>query len=340
MAVISSRGWTLAQRPTGEPTAADFAETVSEVAMPGEREIQVKNLWMSVDPYMRGRMNDTKSYIPPFQIGELLQGGAVGVVTASGNPDYEEGDLVLSMAGWREAWTASPADHLATKLPANTGLPESAFLGIAGMPGLTAYAGILRVAGLEQGDTVFVSGAAGAVGSAVVQIAKLKGCLVIGSAGGPEKCEFVKSIGAENCIDYKAAKDYPALLAALREAAPNGIDVYFDNVGGDHLQAAIEHANPFARMALCGMISQYNNTTPTPGPNNMVQIVGKQIKIRGFIVSSHADMQPKFMADLAEWIPEGKIKFEETVMEGIETAPDAFIGLMHGRNKGKMLVKI
>lgn len=340
MTSISSQGWALVSRPTGAPTSENFALQTNEVPAPGDREIQVRNLWMSVDPYMRGRMNDRKSYVPPFEIGKLLQGGAVGVITASGHPDYQEGDLVLSMAGWREAWTAAPADQLATKLPANTGLPESAFLGVAGMPGLTAYAGILRVAGLEQGDTVFVSGAAGAVGSLVVQIAKIKGCFVIGSAGGSEKCEFVKSLGADNCIDYKAAKDYAGLLAALREAAPDGIAVYFDNVGGDHLQAAIEHAKPFARMALCGMISQYNSTEPAPGPNNMVQIVGKQIKIRGFIVSSHADMQPKFMADLADWISEGKIKFEETVMEGIETAPDAFIGLLNGRNKGKMLVKL
>ncbi|MEO0714995.1 MAG: NADP-dependent oxidoreductase, partial [Pseudomonadota bacterium] len=301
---------------------------------------QVRNHWMSVDPYMRGRMYDRESYVPPFQIGELLQGGAVGEVVASGHPDYAVGDLVQSMAGWREGFTAPPEAVMANKLPGDTGLPLSAFLGIAGMPGLTAYAGILRVAALKEGDVVFVSGAAGAVGSAVVQIAKIKGCTVIGSAGGAEKVALVKSLGADACIDYRAVGGYEGLLAALRAAAPKGIDVYFDNVGGDHFQAAIECARPFARMAICGMISQYNNTEPAPGPNNVIQIVGKQLQIKGFIVSTHADMQPDFLKDMASWIGSGQMKFEETVMEGIETAPDAFMGLFSGANKGKMLVKL
>lgn len=340
MTAITSRGWALAKRPVGEPTQADFAMQTSEAPDPADGQIQVRNSWMSVDPYMRGRMYDRESYVPPFQIGELLQGGTVGKVTASAHPDYQEGDLVLSMAGWREAWTAKPEQVAANKLPGGTGLPDSAFLGIAGMPGLTAYAGILRVAELKEGDTVFVSGAAGAVGSAVVQIAKIKGCTVIGSAGGAEKVAYVKSLGADECVDYRAAGDYDGLLAALRKAAPKGIDVYFDNVGGDHFQAAIELARPFARMAICGMISQYNDTEPSPGPNNVIQIVGKQLQIRGFIVSTHADMQPQFMADMANWISSGKLKFQETVMEGIEAAPDAFIGLFNGKNKGKMLVKL
>lgn len=208
------------------------------------------------------------------------------------------------------------------------------------MPGLTAYAGILRVAELKEGDTVFVSGAAGAVGSAVVQIAKIKGCTVIGSAGGAEKCALVKSLGADECIDYREAGNYDGLIAALRSAAPKGIDVYFDNVGGDHFQAAIECARPFARMAICGMISQYNDTEPRPGPNNVIQIVGKQLQIRGFIVSTHADMLPDFQRDMVTWITGGQMKFEETVMEGIENAPNAFMGLFSGRNTGKMLVKL
>ena len=340
MTAISSRDWALAKRPVGEPTAADFALHTHDAPAPKDGEIQVRNTWMSVDPYMRGRMYDRESYVPPFQIGETLTGGAVGHVIASAHPDYKPGDLVLSMAGWREAWTAPPAAVMANKLPSGTGLPESAFLGIAGMPGLTAYAGILRVAELKEGDTVFVSGAAGAVGSAVVQIAKIKGCRVIGSAGGAEKVAFVKSLGADACVDYHEARTYEALLAALRQAAPKGIDVYFDNVGGDHFQAAIELARPFARMAICGMISQYNDTTPRPGPNNVIQIVGKQLQIRGFIVSSHADLQPQFMQDMAGWIASGKLKFEETVMTGIENAPNAFIGLFSGKNKGKMLVKL
>lgn len=340
MTSISSTGITLASRPVGEPQPSDFGTVAHEAGAPGEGEIQVKNSWMSVDPYMRGRMYDRESYVPPFQIGEVLTGGAVGRVTASNHPDYAEGDLVQSMAGWREAWTATPEAVMAVKLPGNTGLPDSAFLGIAGMPGLTAYAGILRVAELKEGDTVFVSGAAGAVGSAVVQIAKIKGCTVIGSAGGAEKCAFVRELGADECIDYRAAGDYAGLLAALRAAAPKGIDVYFDNVGGDHFQAAIEVARPMARMAICGMISQYNDTEPRPGPNNVIQIVGKQLQIRGFIVSTHADMQPAFLADMSQWIASGKMKFEETVMEGIENAPAAFMGLFSGQNKGKMLVKL
>lgn len=340
MSVIEAKGITLAKRPVGEPTQADFGQVSYEAPAPKDGEIQVRNSWMSVDPYMRGRMYDRESYVPPFQVGEVLQGGAVGHVTASGHPNFAVGDLVQSMAGWREAYTATPEAVMAQKLPSDTGLPDSAFLGIAGMPGLTAYAGILRVAELKEGDTVFVSGAAGAVGSAVVQIAKIKGCTVIGSAGGAEKCALVKDLGADACVDYRAAGDYEGLLAALREVAPKGIDVYFDNVGGDHFQAAIELARPFARMAICGMISQYNDTEPRPGPNNVIQIVGKQLQIRGFIVSTHADMQPQFLTDMATWIKSGQMKFEETVMEGIENAPAAFMGLFSGQNKGKMLVKL
>ena len=340
MTAITSKGWALASRPVGMPKTDNFQTVTEEAPAPAEGQIQVRNTFLSVDPYMRGRMMDRESYVPPFQIGETMQGGAVGHVTASAHPDYAEGDLVTSMAGWREAWTSAPEMAMTQKLPAGSGLPDSAFLGIAGMPGLTAYSGILRVAELKDGDTVFVSGAAGAVGSAVVQIAKIKGCTVIGSAGGAEKVAYVKSLGADACVDYRAAADYPALLGALKEAAPKGIDVYFDNVGGTHLQAAIDLAKPFARMAICGMISQYNATGETPGPSNAIQIVGKQLQLRGFIVSTHADMQADFIRDMATWIPAGQMKFEETVMEGIDAAPDAFMGLFTGKNRGKMLVKI
>ncbi len=339
MPSIKSKEWSLANRPVGMPKLSDFGMRETDAPEPGNGEIQVRNSWMSVDPYMRGRMYDRESYVPPFQIGETLQGGAVGTVVASKHPDYAEGDLVVSMAGWREAWTAAPESVMAIKVP-KTGLPDSALLGVAGMPGLTAYAGILRVAELKEGDTVFVSGAAGAVGSTVVQIAKIKGCTVIGSAGGAEKCKLVKELGADHVIDYKQHDTYDSLLGALRAAAPKGIDVYFDNVGGDHLQAAIECARPMGRFAICGMISQYNDTEPRPGPNNIIQVVGKQLTLRGFIVSSHVDLQPQFLQDMAGWIQSGKMKFEETVMEGIETAPEAFLGLFQGRNKGKMLVKL
>lgn len=339
MTSLNGKGWALAKRPVGMPQLADF-KTVSYTAeAPTEGEIQLRNEWMSVDPYMRGRMYDRESYVPPFQIGEVLQGSAVGRVTASAHPGFAEGDLVVSMAGWRDVWTARPEAVMANKMP-DTGLPESALLGVAGMPGLTAYAGLLRVADLKDGDTVFVSGAAGAVGSTVVQIAKIKGCTVIGSAGGTEKCNLLKEIGADHVIDYKAHNTYESLLGALKKAAPKGIDVYFDNVGGDHLEAAIECARPMGRFAICGMISQYNATEPVPGPRNIIQVVGKQLTLRGFIVSTHADMQEQFLKDMSGWITNGQMKFEETVMEGVESAPEAFLGLFQGRNTGKMLVKL
>lgn len=339
MSSLTSTEWSLAKRPVGMPKADDFQISESEVAAPKDGEIQVQNSFMSVDPYMRGRMMDRESYVPPFQIGETLQGHAVGRVVASGHADYSQGDLVSSLLGWRTAWVATPEAAMVQKLP-SAGLPDSAFLGVAGMPGLTAYAGILRVAELKEGDVVFVSGAAGAVGSTVVQIAKIKGCTVVGSAGGPKKCALVKELGADHCIDYRAAGGLEGLIHALRGAAPKGIDVYFDNVGGDHLTAAIEVARPMARMALCGMISGYNATEPTPGPENIIQLVGKQLKLQGFIVSTHADMQSDFMRDMATWIPSGQMKYKETVMEGIDKAPDAFMGLFTGANTGKMVVKL
>jgi hypothetical protein len=339
MTALQSTDWSLAERPIGLPKPAHFAARKVDVPAPKSGEIRVQNTFISVDPYMRGRMYDVPSYVPPFQIGETMTGGAVGRVVDSAHPDYQPGDLVLSMNGWRSAWTAAPAAAMAQKMPALP-IPESALLGVAGMPGLTAYAGLLRIAEFKPSDVVFVSGAAGAVGSTVVQIAKIKGATVIGSAGGAEKCALVKSFGADAVIDYKKANSYEALLAALRTAAPKGIDVYFDNVGGDHLTAAIEVARPFARFALCGMIAQYNATSPAPGPHNIIFAVGKQLKLQGFVVSSHYDMQPQFLKDLADWIPSGKMKYQETVLNGIDKAPEAFLGLFSGANTGKMLVKI
>ena len=339
MSALTSREWALAARPVGEPKSSDFQMLTGEAGAPADGEIQVRNDWMSVDPYMRGRMMDRESYVPPFQIGEVMQGGAVGRVTASSHPDYAVGDLVSSFAGWREAWTAAPEAVLANKLP-QTPIPDSAFLGVVGMPGLTAYAGLLEIGQPKEGETVFVSGAAGAVGATVCQIAKIKGCTVIGSAGGPEKAEFLKSIGVDAVIDYRQHTTADALTQALSNAAPKGIDIYFDNVGGDHLQAAIAVANQGARMPLCGMISQYNATTPTPGPNNLIMAVGKSLKLQGFIVSNYSHLQPDFIRDMSSWIPSGQLQFRETVMEGIEEAPNAFMGLFKGQNLGKMLVKL
>jgi len=279
-------------------------------------------------------MNDVRSYVPPFQIGEALQGGAVGEVIASNDPSLKAGDLVQSFLGWREAFNA-PAGAV-QKLETH-GLPPQAFLGVAGMPGMTAYVGLLKTAALKDGDVVFVSAAAGAVGQIVCQIAKLKGHTVIGSAGGPEKIAWLKEIGVDHVIDYKAEKD---LTAALMRAAPDGIDVYFENVGGAHLEAALMAARPFGRFALCGMISQYNATDMGPGVRGLIMAVGKQLRLEGFIVSSHADMQPAFIRDMSTWIGEGKIKWQETIEDGVENAPAAFLKLFKGENLGKMLVKL
>ncbi|MDR7114860.1 NADP-dependent oxidoreductase [Caulobacter sp. BE254] len=340
--MVTSREIRLKSRPVGEPVHDNFELATVEVAAPGDGEIQVRNLWMSVDPYMRGRMTDRKSYVPPFELGKALQGGAIGEVTASNDPDFKPGDIVSTMFGWREAFNVSPKALAAGGMGAVTkidthGLPPQTFLGVAGMPGLTAYVGLLRIAALKDGDVVFVSAAAGAVGSVVCQIAKLKGHTVIGSAGGPEKVAFLKSIGVDHIIDYKATPD---VVAELEKAAPKGIDVYFENVGGVHLEAALNSARPFARFALCGMISQYNETGKLTGPSNIIQAVGKSLRLEGFIVSNHYDLAPQFLKDIAGWIGAGQIKWNETVEDGVERAPDAFIKLFKGENLGKMLVKL
>ncbi len=332
--MTTSREIRLKSRPTGVPTAANFELASVDLPAPGPGEVQVRNSWMTVDPYMRGRMNDVQSYVPPFQIGEALQGGAVGEVIASNDPSYKVGDSVQSMFGWREAFNA-PAGVIQ---PLDThGLPPQAFLGVAGMPGLTAYVGLLKTASLKDGDVVFVSAAAGAVGQIVCQIAKLKGHTVIGSAGGAEKVAYLKELGVDHVIDYKAEPD---LTAALMRAAPGGIDVYFENVGGAHMEAALMAAKPFARFALCGMISQYNATDMGDGVRGLIMAVGKQLRLEGFIVSSHFDMMPAFVTEMSGWIAQGKVKWRETVEEGIDKAPDAFLKLFKGENLGKMLVKL
>jgi NADPH-dependent curcumin reductase CurA len=333
---MQSREIRLKSRPSGMPGPDNFDLATVEVPAPGPGEVQVKNLYMSVDPYMRGRMTDRASYVPPFELGKALQGGAVGEVTASNDANFKPGDLVSTMWGWREAFTAQPASAMMQKLDTH-GLPPQAFLGVAGMPGLTAYVGLLKIGLMKEGETVFVSAAAGAVGQIVCQIAKLKGGTVIGSAGGAEKCAYLKEIGVDHVIDYKATKD---LTAALNEAAPKGIDVYFDNVGGDHLEAALNAARPFARFALCGAISMYNDAVPPPGPSNLMLVVGKNLRLEGFIVSFHFDMMPQFVQDMAGWIRDGKVTWRETVDQGIEAAPGAFLKLFTGENMGKMLVKL
>jgi len=336
MSNVVSKEVQLARRPVGMPQLEDFQVGETEIAAPADGEVLVRNIWMSVDPYMRGRMYDRESYVPPFQIGAALEGGAIGQVVASNSDKAAVGDYVQSMMGWREYFVAKGEE--VQKVDDSMGIPIQAFLGTLGMPGLTAYAGLLRVGELKDGETVFVSAASGAVGAIVCQIAKAKGCFVVGSAGSDDKCKWLEeTAGIDKAINYKTCGD---LTEAVRAAAPKGVDVYFENVGGEHLQAALENMRPMGRLAMCGMISQYNDTEPTPGPTNLIYMVGKSLKMEGFIVSNHFDLLPDFIRDMGKWISEGKIKWEETVEEGIERAPHAFLNLFTGNNFGKMLVKI
>ncbi len=324
----------LKRRPVGMPSADDFEVVTVDVPEPAEGEIQVRNLCMSVDPYMRGRMVDRKSYVPPFQVGEALTGGAIGRIVKSAHPEYPEGEIVESHLGWREAFTA-PAGQ--TRRIGELAAPPSAYLGVLGMPGMTAYVGLFGAASLKDKETVFVSGAAGAVGSIAGQIARIQGCRVIGSAGSADKVAWLTGeLGFDHAFDYHEGR----LLDHLREGAPDGLDVYFDNVGGDHLEAALFHMRPFGRIALCGAISQYNATEPVPGPSNLVMAIGLGLTLRGFIVSHFDYMADDFRRDMTRWVNDGEISYRETVYDGIDKAPDAFIGLFTGANVGKMIVRL
>jgi NADPH-dependent curcumin reductase CurA len=326
------RAWHLKSRPQGRPTPDNFE--LKEVALPplGDGMIRVRNHWLSVDPYMRGRMNDAKSYVPPFQLGEPLEGGAVGEVVESKADGFEPGDLVLHMGGWRDE-AVVPA-RTAMKLPDIGAEPEQ-FLGVLGTTGATAYFGLLDAASAKQGDIVFVSAAAGAVGSVVVQIAKARGMTVIGSAGGEEKCAFVRSLGADQVIDYRAGP----ILKSLAAAAPEGIDVYFDNVGGSHLDAALAAARNHARFAICGMIEGYNQTEPT-SLRFIIRIIAARIRLQGFLVFDYQPRMGEFHREMGAWLKSGAVKSRETVVEGLERTPEAFLGLFEGANTGKMLVKL
>jgi NADPH-dependent curcumin reductase CurA len=332
---ISSREIRLAARPHGEPRPGDFELASVELPDPGDGQVLVRNMFMSVDPYMRGRMNDAKSYVPPFALGAALDGAAVGEVVASRAEGLAEGDVVQHGLGWREH---AVLDAGAVRRLDLGGLPASAFLGVLGMPGLTAYVGLLDIAGLKDGDVVFVSGAAGAVGSLAGQIAKLRGNRVIGSAGSVEKvAHLVEDLGFDAAFNYK---DGP-VAEQLAAAAPEGIDVYFDNVGGDHLAAALDVFNTYGRAALCGSISVYNAATPQPGPSNLFLAVGKRLTLRGFIVTDHGARMKDFIAEIAPAVREGRIQFRETVVDGgLDAAPQAFIDLLRGANTGKMVVKL
>jgi NADPH-dependent curcumin reductase CurA len=327
-----ARAWHLKSRPSGMPTLDNFE--LKELSLPqaGEGQLRIRNHWLSVDPYMRGRMNDVKSYVPPFQLGEPMEGGAVGEVVDSKAEGFAPGDLVLHMGGWRDEAVVSA--RAANKLP-DLGAEPQQFLGVLGTTGATAYFGLLDVAEAKPGDVVFVSAAAGAVGSAVVQIAKAKGMTVIGSAGGPDKCEFVRSLGADQIVDYRAGP----ILKGLADAAPDGIDVYFDNVGGDHLDAALALARTNARFAICGMIDSYNKGEPT-SLRFIMRVIAARIRMRGFIVFDFQPRMGEFYRDMGQWLASGAVKSRETVAEGLDNMPEAFLGLFKGVNTGKMLVRL
>lgn len=332
-----ARAWHLKSRPTGMPTLDNFELAELAQAPLAEGQMRVRNVWLSVDPYMRGRMNDVKSYVPPFQLGQPMQGGAVGEVIESANPGFAVGDRVMHMAGWRDEAVIG-AESMPQKLP-DLGVPLQTWLGNLGLTGATAYFGLLRVAEAKEGDVVFVSAAAGAVGSAVVQIARNKGMMVIGSAGGADKCAWVRELGADACIDYKAGPVLKQLAEAVQAVGKGGIDVYFDNVGGEHLDAAFALARDWARFAICGMIDVYNDGKPQE-MKYLVRIIPARIRMQGFIFTDYIQHMGEFHQEMGGWAAAGKMQSRETVHEGLEAMPEAFFGLFSGANTGKMLVKL
>jgi NADPH-dependent curcumin reductase CurA len=332
-----SREICLTEYPTGMPSENNFKLVRVEIQEPTkEGDFLVRNIWMSVDPYMRGRMRkDGNSYIPSFKLGQPLEGACVGQVIASKNKQFAVGEFILGMNGWREYWLSNGLDVIKVnpKLA-----PIQSFLGTFGMTGLTAYIGLLKIGEVKQNDTIFVSAASGAVGSIVCQIAKINGCHVIGSAGSEEKVKWlIDEGGIDYAFNYKQMNN---ISAELLKICPNGIDIYFDNVGGKHLEAALSNMKTFGKIVLCGMISQYNANSPIPGPSNLFLAITNRLKLQGFIVRDHYDSINEFHDAMTKWVGEGKIKWKETIIEGIENAPKAFLGLFKGENFGKMLVKI
>ena len=330
---LRAREIRLAVRPRGAPVPSDFELAEVELPEPADGEILVRNAFVSVDPYMRGRMNDARSYVPPFALGEPLRGGAVGQIVASRNDRWPEGTWVQHDLGWREAAVLEgrgvrPVD------PALA--PVSTSLGVLGMTGLTAFVGVVDIGEVRAGETVFVSGAAGAVGSIAAQLARARGARVVGSAGTPEKVAWLRELGLDGAFDYRETPTRQALL----ELAPDGIDLYFDNVGGETLEASIGAMRLRGRIVACGAISRYNATEALPGPRNLFMVVTKRLRMQGFIVSDHNERFPAFMAEVAPLVADGTIRYRETVVDGIEHAPEAFIGMLEGANVGKMLVRV
>lgn len=326
----------LARRPEGWPTHEDFRTVEVELSDPAPGEVRVANEFVSVDPYMRGRMNDVRSYVAPYALGEVIAGGAIGRVVASAADDLPVGTVVLHQHGWSDVVQAEASTFRA--VPEVPGVPLSLRLHILGMTGLTAYVGLTAIADLNPGDTVFVSGAAGAVGTAVGQIAKLLGAgRVIGSAGSAEKVALLtEKYGYDAAFNYKDAP-VREQLAAL---APEGVDVFFDNVGGDHLEAALDVMNDGGRIALCGAITSYNTTERVAGPDNMANIITRGLRLQGFTLANYLHLSPEFSEKMTRWFAEGRIAYDETIVDGIDNTVDAFLDMMRGANTGKMLVRV
>ncbi|MBX3197713.1 MAG: NADP-dependent oxidoreductase [Labilithrix sp.] len=322
----------LAARPSGFPDASSFKIEEAPVPEPKEGEVLVRNHFLSLDPYMRGRMNEARSYAPPVALGDVMVGGTAGEVVASKNPSFVAGDKVVGAFGWQE-YGLSDGRGL-TKVDGK--LPLSAYLGVVGMPGVTAYIGLYDLGEPKQGETVVVSAAAGAVGSVVGQLAKLRGCRAVGIAGGKQKCDYVThELGFDACVDYRS----PSFADDLRAATPDGVDVSFENVGGPVMDAVLARLNVFGRVPLCGLVSQYNATEPYT-LKNVAALLWKRVELQGFIVSDHMDRWPRALADLSIWVAEGKVRYRETVATGITNAPEAFFGMLRGENLGKQIVKL
>ena len=330
---MENRRIVLASRPKGWVSEENFRLENAPLPRPAEGEVLVKNLWLSLDPYMRGRMDDRKSYAAKQELGEVMIGGTAGEVIESRNPAFKSGDAVVGMLGWQQYGCADGKGL--RKVDAGR-VPLSAYLGVLGMPGVTAWVGLLDICRPKEDETVAVSAASGAVGSVVGQIARLKGCRAVGIAGGKAKCDYVvKELGFDACVDYKTGN----LNDDLKAAAPKGVDCYFENVGGEILDALLRRMNPFSRIAVCGLISQYNLTEPY-GVKTFQSILTNRIKVQGFIVSDRLELWAKALPELAAWVAEGKIKYRESVVEGLENAPRGLIALLQGGNFGKQLVKL
>jgi NADPH-dependent curcumin reductase len=329
----------LASRPVGEPKTSDFRLETLAVPTPGPGQVLLRTIWLSLDPYMRGRMSDGPSYAQPVAVDGVMEGGTVAEVIASNASDFAKGDIVLAHSGWQ---THAVVDGKGLRKIDPRLAPISTAVGVLGMPGMTAYTGLLEIGKPQPGETVVVAAASGAVGSAVGQIARIKGARAVGIAGGAEKCRYVTDeLGFDACIDHRD----PDLAAKLKEACPKGIDVYFENVGGKVWDAVLPQLNPFSRVPVCGLIADYNALSgDVPGPNRMPAlmraILVKRLTLRGFIVRDFAARQPAFLKDMSLWLREGKVKHREFVTEGLASAPEAFIGLLKGANFGKQLVRV